>query len=454
MAEVRFTVRQAISAKWRDLPEEPLKELTELMRVGNPKYVNAVRMGKPTGSLPPKLHGYEMNSETIHIKRGARKTVVRIFEKHGHSVVFDDQRTQGQKLQDYYPNLTLRDYQFEAVEYACQQQQCIIQGPCGSGKTRIGAGIILGINQKTIILVHTKDLAQQWLEGLREVLEIPPGLIGDGEFEPREVTVVISPYFTNKRGKHFDKRHEVVKDVGLLIVDECHLAHYEIADRIPAAFRIGLTATPVRGDGTTRMMLWSFGDVYKATNHRELVKQGVRVVPDFEQIQTDFYADYREPSDWPDLLKALVADEARVRLIADSIASKKGRHILVLGGQIAYCSKIYNELKKLGVDSYVLTGEVGSAERKEALEKTRKGEIKILIATSLGDVGLDVPLLDCLFLVFPSRSTALTHQRIGRVLRLHPEKGKPLIVDFVDSKVGVLANQSREREAVFATYKL
>jgi superfamily II DNA or RNA helicase len=75
--------------------------------------------------------------------------------------------------------------------------------------------------------------------------------------------------------------------------------------------------------------------------------------------------------------------------------------------------------------------------------------VPVLVATSLADEGLDLPRLSRVFLAFPSRAKGRTVQRLGRLMRPHPEKRRPLLVDFVDSRVPLLRRQHNERRRLY-----
>jgi superfamily II DNA or RNA helicase len=68
-----------------------------------------------------------------------------------------------------------------------------------------------------------------------------------------------------------------------------------------------------------------------------------------------------------------------------------------------------------------------------------------MFSTKLADEGMDIPDLDALVLLTPSRSAGRTIQRAGRVLRLVEGKRKPVIVDIVDANIGLLRSQARTR---------
>jgi superfamily II DNA or RNA helicase len=83
--------------------------------------------------------------------------------------------------------------------------------------------------------------------------------------------------------------------------------------------------------------------------------------------------------------------------------------------------------------------------REESIERMRSGTARVLFATKLADEGLDIPGLDALVLLTPSRNGARTTQRAGRTLRAVPGKPQPVIYDLADSRMGLLRSQARTR---------
>lgn len=319
-----------------------------------------------------------------------------------------------------------------------------------SGKTRIMSSIIQRIKERTCIIVNSLDIMEQVVDELRLSLEIVPGVRGGGEdFEGLEVSVCQAQSFRNWTD---EKWADFTKGYGCVMIDECHQAHRKLAEKFPAKYRIGLTATPDVVMDSSETVQWIFGKKFAVADHQGLVDQGYRVQPIFDWLHSSFTVD--NPSDYGALLDALVVDRPRAELICKDVRAKwiEGRSVLVLCGRIAYGKALIDILSGLGVPSTLLTSDTGRNARREALDKARKGEIKVLVATSLADCGLDVPLLDTLYLAFPGRSTNLTHQRIGRVLRRAPDKGEPLVIDVVDDFVPTLFSQALHREAAMKTY--
>ena len=305
----------------------------------------------------------------------------------------------------------------------------------------------------TLILVHTLDLAEQWLGELKDKLGLDAGLIGDGEERPAPVTVAVIQALVRWEPAKLDA---FLGGFGLLILDEAHhvaaSTFHSVVDRCPARYRLGLTATPEREDGLTPLLDLFLGAPLVTVTHDELVAAGVLTVPDIHSIETDFQYVYTGAEDYAPMLAAVACDPARNALIVEHVVSeaRTGHVCLVLSGRIDHCHTLAAAIEAEGVSAAVLTGEVKRAVRKELLDRARAGELAVIVATSLADEGLDLPRLSRVFLAYPGRARGRTVQRLGRLMRPHAEKTDAALFDFVDRKVPLLRRHHLERRKLYA----
>jgi superfamily II DNA or RNA helicase len=162
-------------------------------------------------------------------------------------------------------------------------------------------------------------------------------------------------------------------------------------------------------------------------------------------VRTDFYCSY---SEWTDIIGALTEDAERNALALTIIkkALDEGRQVLALTERVEHARQLaaMMESRCPGIVSLAV-GAMGKRAREESIERMRSGAARVLFATKLADEGLDIPGLDALVLLTPSRDGARTTQRAGRTLRAVPGKPQPVIYDLADCRMGLLRSQARTR---------
>jgi superfamily II DNA or RNA helicase len=337
----------------------------------------------------------------------------------------------------------LRPEQQEAVNkffIGDRARSGLLQAKPGWGKTFAACSLIARNNSKTLILVHTKLLFEQWLKEIGEQLpDITAGKIGDGFFSIQDVTVAI--YKTA-----YNNIEQLREEFSTLIVDEAHKCPADmfstVVNNINAKVKIAITATPRRKDGK-HIYLEDFFSTFKvvAEDSRDLA------VPSVTVVTTDFKFAIIDPKrDWSRAMNKLCSDADYLQLIANKAISyiKQNRCPLIIGDRV----QMLKDLQKLIPNSICVIGESDNAVREDALENLG-GTYKAILTTKLFDEGISCHRLDTLFFTCPSNNPVQWEQRIGRIERLHPQKQFPLVVDFwLSGKV-----VSRQQQARLLWYK-
>ena len=297
----------------------------------------------------------------------------------------------------------------------------LLQADPGFGKTYCACSLVARAGITTLILVHTKLLFYQWIEELQKLVpnqEI--GMIGDGKFSVKPITVAIYLSANNNIDKIRD-------EFSLLIVDEAHRCPAETfaftINNIAATYKIAVTATPSRKDGHHVVFSDYFTD-------KKVVAKDTRVLPtpSFKIIQTETpFVVFSVKKDWAEQLTKLGDNKKYIELIANNANAliSQGRCLLIQGERVAMLREL--SLKIPG--SRVLVGETPQATREEILENAGK-TVTAILTTKIFDEGISCHRLDTNFLTCPSNNPEKLAQRIGRIVRLHPDKQYPLIVDF------------------------
>jgi superfamily II DNA or RNA helicase len=249
---------------------------------------------------------------------------------------------------------------------------------------------------------------------------------------------------------------EVAPFIGNLIVDEAHRClsrtFTEAVTAFDCRFMLGLSATPWRRDGLSRLIYWYVGDVVHQVDAAALVEAGHVLEAEVVWRKTDFEPTLDPSTEYSKMLSELTRDPARNALIADDVAREAGNGggvLLVLSDRKAHCETLVELLEDRGVKAHLLTGDLGNGERQAVVAALNGGGVKVLVATGqlIGE-GFDCRELSTLFLATPIRFSGRLLQCLGRILR--PMGGKEArVFDFVDSRVGVLEHAVRERARVY-----
>ena len=450
---MRVRVDYRIRAQVEEVPVRLLERLRRALTFPNPAYLDRLRLGLPTGGVPETLCFLEESSDEVSLPRGAIHALRSLAAAEGRLVVCEDHRVLPAETLPPLPELSLRGYQRDSVERLAGATQGTVVMPCGGGKSWVGLGAIQRLRTPALVLVHTLDLAEQWREQVRSRLGVEPGLIGDGVDDPRGITVAVIQALVRW---DLDKLDRFLRGFGLLIQDEAHhvaaSTFHALVDRSPARYRLGLTATPDREDGLSELLWLFLGQELAHVSHEELVSAGVLAVPEVEMVETAFTYPYSAAEDYGGMMAALAADAERNALIAETVArdAHAGHICLVLSARVEHCEALAGLLRARGLEVGALTGAVRRNRRTELLQRARHGELRVLLATTVADEGLDLPRLSRVYLAFPGRARGRTLQRLGRLMRPHPEKLDAVLVDFVDRKVPVLRRQHIDRRRLYA----
>lgn len=406
----------------------------------NPERRTLERLGRYAGHLPASIPAFEHVDGTLVLPRGYGP---RLRELLGDTLHADDE-TAAQDAVDVRFRGNLRDYQDRALAAALGGRDAVVVSPPGSGKTVIALAWMAARRQPTLLVVNTHDLADQAADRAREFLGVEAGRIGGGVWEiGNELTVAT----VQTLARNLDKLADL--PFGAVIFDEAHHVpadtFFAVASRLPARFRLGITATPDRADGLEGLLPAALGPIAHTITQADLEAAGVNVRPSLVWVETGFTYP-GDPTEFTRLVTALTEDERRNALALRLIKREAvgGGVVLALTDRVAHAQMLADELRARGVTAEALVGSVKADERQRILADFRAGAVSIVVATRLADEGLDVPELDRLFLLAPMRASGRVTQRLGRLMRARPGK-EPIVFDFRDVKVGLLESQARSR---------
>lgn len=397
------------------------------------------------------------------------------------------------------------DYQKEIVNNFVKVGAGLICVPCGRGKTFMAINVAARLGRKFMVVVDKEFLLQQWSGELKALMPgIRIGVIQENKkqiglveqviitktipelkaelkelglkvggtkdellarlaavrppvvAEPVEYDCCIAMIQTLVQ-RDFDERD--FRSFGLTIFDECHhlgAAHFSRAlFKVQTKYMLGLSATPVRDDGLTKVFEWFIGQPVYWEKIREADPDVIVRKVEFE-ADDDAYT--REPTDFrgelvlATLLTQILEYEQRneaIDAVLKDLVAEPERRILVLSDRITHLERIERGLPKGTTSSYYIGG------MKENVREGGAKTAQVLLGTyAMASEAMNIKTLNTMVMVSPRKKI---EQSTGRILRV--QKGDrvvaPLIVDIVDSH-GVYQGQWLKRKAYYkkCAYKI
>lgn len=347
-----------------------------------------------------------------------------------------------------------------------QYSSAILKLPCGHGKTVLSIYLGHKLHRKTLIVVHTLNLLDQWADEIKKYTDATVGFIHGNKFDIEADYIITTIHNVLGHGRK-PKWQEAYSKIGYCIVDEVH--HCSASEFCKALkilntwYMLGLTATPNKGE---RMKI----------NHVFKQFLGPIVPPenviDFSEKQNDVCVHvikYSVPADNPELDKQLIIEFAgkpnTAQMVSNLSANDKRndfltkiiqellnipeeiedlnseqRKILLVSDRISMLKYIHTSLILKDVDSGLFIGGMKTSDR----EKSKKKRV-ILGTYGVCEEGLNIRDLNTLIIATPRREC---EQMVGRVLR-REHKIPVIIVDIWDMFSKTFVNQGRARQRFY-----
>lgn len=334
--------------------------------------------------------------------------------------------------------LTLRPYQEKLIDDARSSlrhhRRILLQAPTGAGKTAITVFMMSRASEqgkKAMFIVHQNELLSQTSRALwKQKLE--HGMIASGKtISQLPVQVASVQTLVN--------RLPLVIKPDLIIIDEAHRSaastYQKVLEYYPEAMVIGLTATPQRTDGKGLDDL--FNAIVTGPTIRQLMDAGYlssyeifapAIEADFSTVKTTA-GDYNKG----DLEAAL----DKPTITGDAVRHYKqlamGKRCVVMCATIKHAEHVAERYNEAGIPAVSIDGGMTNAQREEVLVKFAAGEILVITNVQLLMEGVDIPSIEVVQWLRPTKSLIVYLQGIGRGLRPASGKDKLLILDHVEN---------------------
>ena len=439
------------------MPSSLVAQLVRIAAFQNPEFYRAQAMRLPTFGKPRIISCAELHPRHVGLPRGCFDEAVELLTSHGVVAQFKDERQMGRPLDVKFLG-TLHDVQAAAVAAVEPHDYGVLAATTAFGKTVVAARMIAARGVNTLVLVHRRQLVDQWRERLQTFLKVQEGdigTIGGGKRKPTGRIDIALIQSLVRKGEVSD----LVGDYGHLIVDECHhlsaVSFELVARRSKARYVLGLSATVARKDGHHPIIFMQCGPVRyrvdaksqaatRSFSHKVRLREtGFRLRPDQET---------QGPSQMTALYAALAQDQKRNDLIFDDVlhSLEAGRRPVILTERRDHLELLRARFEKFTPNLVVLAGGMSTAERHVAEDGLKRPdtEERLVLATGryLGE-GFDDASLDTLFLTMPISWKGTLAQYVGRLHREHHAKREVIVHDYVDSGVPMLARMALKRQS-------
>ena len=159
------------------IPLELARQIRERLTFQNPKWIENDKRGFSNWDTPKELCYLRKERNGLAIPRGFTRQLIGILKNSGVQYRVDDQR---RTLPDVDFTFTgrLREYQNEAVKAILKRDFGHSIRPNRLGKTVIGLAIIALRKQPALVIVHTNELLNQWIDRIETFLGIPADEVG------------------------------------------------------------------------------------------------------------------------------------------------------------------------------------------------------------------------------------------------------------------------------------
>lgn len=430
--------------------------LLRLAAFQNPEFYKAQSMRLSTYDKPRVIACAEDYPHHIGLPRGCLDDVRQSLTSLGIRPAIRDERHSGERLNVTFQG-QLRPEQQRAADAMLRHETGVLAATTAFGKTVVAAWLIAERQVSTLVLVHRRQLLDQWIQRLSTFLDVPAksiGRIGGGRSRPTGMLDVAIIQSLVRKGVVDDR----IAEYGHVVVDECHhvSAHSfeQVVRQAKARFVLGLSATVARKDGHHPIITMQCGPVRHRVDAR--VQAASRPFEHYVFVQPTAFQSNRSPDadkriEFQALYQELVDDHSRTRRICeDVIASvQAGCSPLVLTERNDHLVHLEQALATSVRHVLVLRAGLGKKQRQQMTDRLAavpRDEGRVILATGkyIGE-GFDDPRLDALFLTLPVSWRGTIAQYAGRLHRLYDGKRAVRIYDYADLNVPMLARMFDRR---------
>ena len=461
----------------RNLKQSLITQLKALCSYQNPLFYKYQSKGFQNllRNEPRIVQCFYEDHDFIYLPRGLYQVIIDGFKASKIKFLVKDLRYKGATLDTVFTG-KLKDEQQKAVDSVLGNDYGIINATTGFGKTVVATFLIHKFKVNTLIVVHKKELAQQWIAKLNELLSfnmlLPNYQTKSGKNKQRKSHIghlwsnsntlshlvdvaLVQSLFSNGR-----LNTELLNNYGMVIFDECHhsaaTSYYSVLSYINSKRVYGFSATIKRDDRQEKKFLYQLGPVLYS--YSAMQKSLESNLPHFVFIRfTPFISKNCESNNYNLLLEELINCKKRnLKIIADvKECMLNHRTPLVLTNRVEHAKALAKALTDGNVAKHIVlilgnTSNKETQQRRQYLESIPDHESLVIVATGqcVGE-GFDYPRLDTLMLTCPIKNNVNVEQYAGRICREYPNKKDIIVYDYLDVQVGIFCHMFEHRKRTY-----
>lgn len=344
-----------------------------------------------------------------------------------------------------FPHQKLILEQIEAERVVHRRHRNLVVAATGTGKTVIAAldyrRLCQGSERPPLLFVaHRAEILLQARRTFREVL-------GDGGFgelwvDGRRPTHGHHVFASVQSLARLDLGEVDPAAYDVVVIDEFHHAEAPSYQRLISHFQprelLGLTATPERADGVNvadffggriaaELRLW---DALEAELLTPFHYFAIGDTVDLRHVRW-----VRGAYDQAELERLFASNADRARHVLRSVRDKVGD--LTQMKAIGFCVSqeharfMARQFSEAGVPSVAVVSGPDSFDRSAAVRQLVSGDVKVIFAVDMFNEGIDIPAVNTVIFLRPTKSATVFVQQLGRGLRLANNKPVLTALDFV-----------------------
>lgn len=333
--------------------------------------------------------------------------------------------------------------QQEALKALAKLQQdnkhkALLISATGTGKTYLSAFAVKKAKPKRLLfLAHREQILKQACKTFAKIIpDIQYGILSANhkDFHKPYLFATINMLSKEENLTQFAPTH-----FDYIIIDETHRAgassYLKILNYFQPQFLLGMTATPERTDGFDIYQLFDHNIAYEIRLNQAM--QENLLCPFHYFGITDITVDDQEIND-NSTFNDLTTDARVTHIINQSqYYGFSGERLrgLIFCSHIEEAQILSQKFNERGFHTIALSGKDSQETRTNAIHKLEQKErstgLDYIFTVDIMNEGIDIPAINQIIMLRPTKSAIIFVQQLGRGLRKYPQKDYVVILDFI-----------------------